>query len=127
VTGVQTCALPISRLGGEEFGILCAHTPGVGAAIKAEKIRLTIENTKFPNGEKQPLGKVTVSMGVSEFPSFVNDGQALIRSADDALYKVKQGGRNRVCMAEAPANFKPEFTPVSPERVEPVKGGSGAA
>ncbi|MCC6278038.1 MAG: diguanylate cyclase [Oligoflexia bacterium] len=102
----------VARLGGEEFAILCPHTAAAGAAIKAEKVRLTVESTKFPHGEKQPMGKVTVSLGVSEYPTFVSDDQALVRSADDALYKVKQGGRNRVAMAEAPQGFKPEFEPL---------------
>jgi diguanylate cyclase (GGDEF)-like protein len=112
----------VARLGGEEFAILCAHTAASGAAIKAEKIRLTVENTKFPHGEKQPMGKVSISLGVSEYPSFVIDSQALIRSADDALYKVKQGGRNRVAMADVPQGFTPEFQALTP----PPYGGTGS-
>ncbi|MBK9294623.1 MAG: diguanylate cyclase [Oligoflexia bacterium] len=101
-----------ARLGGEEFAIICPHTPVEGCAIKAEKIRLTVENTKFPHGEKQPLGKVTVSIGVSEYPSICKDTEGLVKTADDVLYKVKQGGRNRVGMAEAPKDFVKDFEPV---------------
>ena len=115
----------VSRLGGEEFAVLCPHTPGVGAAIKAEKIRLTVENTKFPNGDMQPLGKVSVSLGVSEFPSIVGDAESLIRSADDALYKVKQGGRNRVCLAESAPGFRPEFNPVKVPGPPSERGKTG--
>jgi diguanylate cyclase (GGDEF)-like protein len=102
----------VARLGGEEFAILCPHTHKEGCALKAEKVRLTVENTKFPHGEKQPLGKVTISLGVSEYPSISTDGETLIKTSDDALYKVKQGGRNRVCLAEAPQGFKPDFEPI---------------
>jgi len=101
------------RLGNEEFAILCPATAGVGAAIKAEKIRLTVEATKFPNGETQPGGKLTVSAGVSEYPTIVSNALTLFRAADDALFKVKQGGKNRVCLAEAPTNFKPDFEPLT--------------
>jgi len=100
------------RFGAAEFAILCPATAGVGAAIKAEKIRLTVENTKFPHSETQPLGKITISAGVTEYPTIVSDGITMVRSADDALFKVKEGGRNRVCLAEAPANFKPDFEPL---------------
>lgn len=102
----------VARLGGEEFAILCPHTARLGGAVKAEKIRLTVENTKFPHGEKQPLGKVSVSLGVSEYPTVASDAESLIKAADDALYKVKQGGRNRVCMAEPPEGFKQDFEPL---------------
>jgi diguanylate cyclase (GGDEF)-like protein len=100
------------RLGGTEFAVLCTATAGVGAAIKAEKIRLTVEATKFPHSDTQPLGKITISAGVSEYPTIVSDSLGLFRAADDALFKVKQGGRNRVCLSEAPTNFKPDFEPL---------------
>jgi len=101
-----------ARLGGEEFGLILPHTAALGAAKKAEKIRMTVEQTKFPHGEKQPLGRVTCSLGVSEYPSFASDPESLIKTADDCLYRVKQAGRNRVCLAEAPPGFKPEFEPL---------------
>lgn len=117
----------VARLGGEEFAIICAATSKEGAAIKAEKIRRVVESTKFPNGEKQPMGKLSISLGVSEYPSIVSDSQSLVRSADDALYQVKQAGRNRVCMAEAPKNFKPEFEPLPVPSGPEGRSGTGAA
>jgi len=103
----------VVRLNGEEFAILCPATAGVGAAVKAEKIRLTVEATKFPQSETQPGGKISISAGVTEYPTIVSDSLGLIRAADDALFKVKRGGGNRVCLAEAPANFKPDFEPLT--------------
>jgi diguanylate cyclase (GGDEF)-like protein len=100
------------RWGASEFGVLCPNTPGVGAAIKAEKMRITIESTKFPLSDKQPLGKITISVGVSEYPTLASDSTMLLKSAANALFQVKQGGKNRVCLAEAPSGFKPDFEPL---------------
>src|SRR5690606_10409083 len=49
----------VCRIGGEEFVLILPHTDSKGAAIKAEKLRRTIEATTFPFGEKQPLGRIT--------------------------------------------------------------------
>lgn len=102
----------VCRIGGEEFVIILAHTDSKGAAIKAEKLRRVIEATKFPFGEKQPLGKVSASIGVSEYPSLSSDAESMVKSADEALYQVKQTTRNRVCMATPPPGFKPDFEPI---------------
>ena len=121
----------VARLGGEEFAILCPHTSKEGAAIKAEKVRLIVEATKFPHGEKQPMGKVTISLGVSEYPSVAIDAATLIKSSDDALYRVKQAGRNKVCLAEPPMGFQREFEPLAVPMyaatgAPPSPGGSAA-
>lgn len=102
----------VCRIGGEEFVIILPHTDKVGAAIKAEKLRRVIESTPFPYGEKQPLGKVSSSMGVAEYPSHAHDGEGLVRAADEALYQVKSTTRNKVCLATVPADFKPDFEAV---------------
>lgn len=102
----------VCRIGGEEFVIILPHTNKVGAAIKAEKLRRVIESTPFPHGEKQPLGKVSSSMGVSEYPSHAHDGEGLVRAADEALYQVKSTTRNKVCLATVPGDFKPDFEPI---------------
>ncbi len=104
------------RIGGEEFVIVLPHTDKMGAAIKAEKLRRVIESTAFPHGETQPMGKVSASMGVAEYPSHCNDVEGLVRAADDALYQVKSTTRNKVCLATAPEGFKMDFEPI---KVEP--------
>lgn len=108
----------VARVGGEEFVYILPHTDKMGAAIKAEKLRRTIEATNFPHGEKQPLGRVTISLGVSEYPSLASDPESLVKSADEALYHVKQTSRNKVCLATAASGFKPDFEPI---KVEPTK------
>jgi len=87
------------RIGGEEFCIICPHTDIKGGMVLAEKIRKLTEDTEFPNGEKQPLGRVTCSMGVSEFPSTADAPENLVSSADSALYQAKKTGRNRIVSA----------------------------
>jgi diguanylate cyclase (GGDEF)-like protein len=92
IRNTDTCA----RLGGEGFCIILPETDLKGALLCAEKVRKAVESTDFPNGEKQPLGRVTCSLGVSEFPTFGHDEESLIQSADKALYHVKESGRNQV-------------------------------
>jgi diguanylate cyclase (GGDEF)-like protein len=107
------------RIGGEEFVIILPHTDKLGAAVKAEKLRRVIESTAFPHGESQPLGKVSASMGVSEYPSHCHDVEGLVHAADEALYQVKTASRNKVCLATAPADFKMDFEPV---KIQPFDG-----
>lgn len=110
-----------ARIGGEEFVIILPHTDKLGAAVKAEKLRRVIEATPFPNGDKQPLGKVSSSFGVSEYPSHCHDPEGLVKAADEALYQVKSSTRNRVCLATAPEGFKMDFEPIKVQPYEEKK------
>lgn len=90
-----------ARYGGEEFVVLL---PGVGAEqarLVADAIRRKIESTSFPHGEKQPLGRVTLSLGVADTQNGP-DADSILKAADDALYRAKQGGRNQVALASKP-------------------------
>ncbi|MDX1678174.1 GGDEF domain-containing protein, partial [Arsukibacterium sp.] len=80
------------RWGGEEFLIICPHTDLSGAKLLAERIRVAVANFEFTHGK--PL---TVSLGVA---SFIRDDNAntILKRADDALYRAKGKGRNRVEM-----------------------------
>ncbi|MEC9284036.1 MAG: GGDEF domain-containing protein, partial [Bdellovibrionota bacterium] len=102
----------VARLGGEEFCILLPHTDAEGAAIKAEKLRRLVESTNFANREKQPMGFVSISVGVSEYPSHAHDADGLVKAADDALYNVKESTRNRVALANVGEAFKRDFEPL---------------
>jgi diguanylate cyclase (GGDEF)-like protein len=93
-----------ARIGGEEFCVISMDTTLDGTAQLAEKLRLAIETTDFPNGDKQPLGRVTCSLGVSAFPSLALDAEALVKSADEALYQVKTQSRNAVGIGVATAS-----------------------
>jgi diguanylate cyclase (GGDEF)-like protein len=85
----------LGRIGGEEFGLILPEVGLEGARALAEKLRTTVEKTEFRfEGQIIP---VTVSLGVACWSPGLDDGQALVRAADMALYDAKRGGRNRVC------------------------------
>jgi len=87
----------VSRYGGEEFTIVCPKTNKQNAFDFAERIRRMIENTEFPDAHTQPLGRITVSIGIAGFPDDTRDPLGLIDKADIALYLAKGSGRNCVC------------------------------
>ena len=89
----------IARYGGEEFVILLPETNKAGALVVAENLRKSVESHTFKDEESQPLGKVTISIGVAVFPETATEESDLIRKADQALYKAKNEGRNHVCLA----------------------------
>jgi diguanylate cyclase (GGDEF)-like protein len=85
-----------ARYGGEEFVILLPNTKKEDALILAEKIRKKIEETPFLHAANQPLGRVSISGGVSTLGSDGKTTNELLGAADQALYKAKGAGRNRV-------------------------------
>lgn len=91
----------LARYGGEEFIALLYGAGRDEAARFAEAVRHAIEGHAFPGGEKQPLGRVTVSGGVAVFPEDAGEAQPLIEAADRNLYKAKEAGRNRIVSAPA--------------------------
>lgn len=99
----------VARMGGEEFCLLLPHTNSKGALIIAERIRSHIELYDFEHKNNQPLGKITVSIGISEYPSISSDAEDLIKKADLALYYVKEKSRNATALAKPNKNFVPDF------------------
>jgi diguanylate cyclase (GGDEF)-like protein len=94
------------RAGGEEFVIILPGTGGTALRGRAEAVRRMIEQACIPTGAGTL--KLTVSIGLANFPWYGDTGQAVLRAADVALYKAKAAGRNRVMMcnpkgASAPA------------------------
>ena len=85
-----------ARYGGEEFVVLCRQSSNETVLAQAERIRAKIETSAFPFGEFQPLGKVSVSVGVSCFPECGETFEAVLKHADEALYVSKAKGRNQV-------------------------------
>jgi diguanylate cyclase (GGDEF)-like protein len=88
----------VARYGGEEFVLLLPSTGPDGARELAERAREVVSRMRIPvdDGELS----VTASMGIASFPEDVEaDVDALVGAADDALYRAKDGGRNRVEMA----------------------------
>jgi len=89
----------LSRYGGEEFVIILPETDLADAQAVAEKIRKAVEDTPFEGEDKQPDGKITISGGVSVYRQNISEDQFISR-ADEALYKAKNLGRNRICVYE---------------------------
>ncbi len=88
-----------ARYGGEEFAVILPETDGEGAMKLAERIRKNVEES-FCHTPKGNL-KVTISLGVSSNPVCDAPNQAaLIACADNALYKSKENGRNKVTFFE---------------------------
>jgi diguanylate cyclase len=89
------------RYGGEEFAVLLPETTPQGAMVLAEQIRLTVaRGTIHRAGTAESIGGVTISLEVAEsLPADTCEG--LVGRADAALYKSKDGGRNRVTAAAA--------------------------
>jgi diguanylate cyclase (GGDEF)-like protein len=89
----------VARYGGEEFAVIMPETAKEQAVNVAERLRHMVEWCKFPKEETQPGGKITVSIGVSGYPGDGEDVETLIEAADEALYRAKKEGRNRVIAA----------------------------
>jgi len=88
------------RYGGEEFTLIL---PEASLDDTKERASQLCQQIKLLNIEHlgQPLGKVTVSMGVACFPEHGLTAEALLRAADGALYQAKKAGRDRVVAATA--------------------------
>jgi two-component system, cell cycle response regulator len=89
-----------ARLGGEEFVVLMPGTDSVQAKAAAERLRKNVEISSF--AIPHPPGKIsiTVSIGVSFMNEMGDSGQALLKRADEAMYKAKNAGRNQVVSKE---------------------------
>lgn len=85
----------VSRNGGEEFTVLLPDCPYETALQIGERIRKKVEFHRFPLTDGRFVS-ITVSAGVATFPDCVQDPEDLLQMADEALYRAKQSGRNRV-------------------------------
>jgi diguanylate cyclase (GGDEF)-like protein len=92
-----------ARYGGEEFAVLLANTVGEGAAQVAERIRARVAAEEFPGR------KITISIGMAEFPVHGHTAEAVISRADEALYAAKRGGRNRIERAAPKGRLKEQI------------------
>jgi diguanylate cyclase (GGDEF)-like protein len=81
------------RLGGDELAVLLRGCPSTAALRRAEDIRIAVE------GVATPRARVTVSLGVANFPAHARNPVELLSIADAAMYAAKRAGRNRVVAA----------------------------
>ncbi len=84
------------RYGGEEFCVLLPQTTLTEAGVIAERMRQRVTETDYPYGKSQPLGTVSVSIGISTFAKHIDTPERVIAAADRALYNAKHQGKNRI-------------------------------
>jgi diguanylate cyclase (GGDEF)-like protein len=105
-----------ARYGGDEFVALLPETDPTGGWVVAEKIRLTVAEQGLGGGDPGP----TVSVGVVSYPADGRSADALLVSADRAMYASKRGGKNRV----ARATSEPVMLALEPHpESKPAPGG----
>ncbi|MBC8212513.1 MAG: GGDEF domain-containing protein [Gammaproteobacteria bacterium] len=90
----------LARFGGEEFAIILPDTPLDEAFVQAENIRKSIEKLRIKHIKTgQQIGQITISIGLARY--LADDGALeIIERCDNALYKAKSSGRNKVSLAE---------------------------
>jgi diguanylate cyclase (GGDEF)-like protein len=86
----------VCRYGGEEFVVLLPQTSLEQAGVLAERLRLGISQNPIDLAKSKQ--RITVSIGMAQLGPQM-DGEALVKAADNALYRAKQAGKNRVCTA----------------------------
>lgn len=85
-----------ARYGGEEFAVILPNTAQTNARFVADKLRLIIERHHFEFQENQPMGNITISVGVASYPASGKTFEDLISCADKRLYIAKAQGKNTV-------------------------------
>lgn len=91
-----------ARYGGEEFALLLPNTSGSGAAAVAERVRAQVASLGMPHEASQRHPVVTISAGVAAMVPIPQAApELLLQVADQALYRAKERGRNRVCSGDA--------------------------
>ncbi|MDR5676261.1 MAG: GGDEF domain-containing protein [Armatimonadota bacterium] len=108
----------VARYGGEEFTVVLVDTNPHDGARVLERIRSAVASLPLPGAELLPWGSVTVSLGAACYPEDGFTAQELLTRADDALYRAKTLGKNRVEFARAPGpttTSVPEGTRLAPD------------
>jgi diguanylate cyclase (GGDEF)-like protein len=92
----------VGRYGGEEFAVVLPDTDIAGAQVIAERMLKNIQDLKIKYDGAKISDRVTISIGVaSAFPERDTKPDGLLASADEALYKAKKAGRNRIMTASS--------------------------
>ncbi|HWC29742.1 MAG TPA: sensor domain-containing diguanylate cyclase [Dehalococcoidia bacterium] len=91
----------IYRYGGEEFVVIFMDATLGEAEALAERLRKATETTPFSGSSLEPVGPVTISIGLAARPEQGTEIEALIDLADKAMYEAKESGRNRVVLWRA--------------------------
>jgi diguanylate cyclase (GGDEF)-like protein len=88
----------VARFGGDEFALLLPDTGSDGAVSVGERIRDHIADTRFLEGDGLAI-RLTVSVGVATLPDVAASAESLVQAADQAMYWVKEHGKNGIHVA----------------------------
>ncbi len=88
----------ISRFGGEEFAVIMPQTDKNEAFLVAERIRKSVKEQISKTWTLFPKDHITITIGISTFPSDGKDRKEMIKNADKALYKGKIEGKDRTVL-----------------------------
>jgi diguanylate cyclase (GGDEF)-like protein len=111
-----------ARFGGEEFAAFLLDADYPQGLVAAERVRTAIERHAFATTkggvpDADHTHKITISIGMAEFPEDARDPLQLVELADSALYRAKRSGRNRVCAyRQAGTSTEASQAPPRPER-----------
>jgi diguanylate cyclase (GGDEF)-like protein len=89
----------VFRIGGDEFALIFPRLEREQAFLTLERARAEIETLSVAAGASQPVTGLMISAGVASFPIDGRTEAELMRKADQALYRAKHGGRNRIRLA----------------------------
>ena len=93
------------RTDDNEISLILPHCSRKGAALRTERLRRIVENHSFTISGV----KITISSGVSEYPSLASNAEDLAAGASQALHFISTHGGNKVCLYKPPQEFKPDF------------------
>jgi diguanylate cyclase (GGDEF)-like protein len=114
------------RFGGEEFVVILSGANAEVAARRAEQLRSKVEGIAVHYFEKD-LPRITVSIGVAVFPQAGDTPQDILKGADEALYRAKENGRNRVELSGAAAVGAETLPSGAMQRAHPPRTGNGTS
>ena len=90
-----------ARYGGEEFIILLLNTEKLYASIIAQRIQFALLDLSLPSKLLSSIDKLTVSVGIADYPYSSKLPIDLINKADQMLYQAKKTGKNKVCLYDS--------------------------